>query len=70
MLESKDSQQKLFGDNSNVPKSQLEMSKVESELRGYSNLHGNARILYPTKKEKEQWKKQRSLQFPEASTTL
>jgi hypothetical protein len=48
MLESKKSQQDLFVDNSNVPKSRPEMSKVESELLGYSNLYGNARILYPT----------------------
>lgn len=48
MLESKKSQQDLFADNSNVVKSLPEMSKVESELLGYSNLYGNARILYPT----------------------
>lgn len=47
-LESKKSQQDLFADNANVPKSLPEMSKVESELLGYSNLHGAARILYPT----------------------
>lgn len=59
MFESKKSQQDMFKaiemDERVVPDYEvgdgaehMEMSKVESELLGYSNFHGDARILYPT----------------------